>query len=329
MSDDVSSVFWNPAGLGFVDSFKIAVPYGRYAEDIDNTEESLQEFQNSIDSTQLENIVEEYQSQNMIISGDNNIGIIVAMPGFGLSFLERDYASVQPIWTKSSGDELDREDPASSKLAFSGLRTYKYSVSACYGHIQKGYFFGITSHYIEYRSYFRTREIITYPDADVNSLIDDAFHGPHVSGSLWSFDLGLLLFMEEGKLGIVAKDINKPKFELPDERSVSFDPQYRIGLAVPISPGIFFDIDYDLSANKLFDSDQKEQLLALGMEMQFFDGKYQLSVGGNKNIKETGSPYHYTFGTGFEIGYFGLEAGASYNPSDNIWNWSAMAIVMF
>jgi len=135
--------------------------------------------------------------------------------------------------------------------------------------------------------------------------------------------------MDWGRLGIMARDINKVDYELADDQTLTSRPQYRAGLSFDVTPGMVCDIDYDLTPNKLFDSEKEEQRLAAGLEMLFGDGQFRLRVGANKDVSETGSPLHYALGAGLIFGFLGLDTAASINQTDNIWNWSGMITIFF
>lgn len=329
MTDDVTSIFWNPAGFGFLENVQITMPYGRFTEDRDSTEGALHDFQDTLFSATFPQFFEEYDDSDMIISGDQSIGFIYGMPGFGLGFIERSFASVRPHFIRQNQEETVPGKAVPGYLSYSGLRTSRYTTSFCYGEKEAGYFIGLNANYIEYKGYYKERDITLGTSTDSVSLVDDALSGPNRTDSTWSFDLGLVIFIDQARLGIVAKDINTIKFKLPDERSVTAKPQYRAGFAYPFSNGMIWTLDYDLTPNTLFDSDLEEQNLATGLEMLFWQGQFRVRVGGHKDTHQTGSPLHYTLGAGLIFGFLGLDTAASLNQDDDIWNWSATATIIF
>jgi len=152
MTDDLTSVFWNPAGLGFLENIQITVPYGRFTEDRDDTQGSLQEFQDTLYSSTLPHLIDDYRTADMNINGEQNIGFIFGMPGFGLSFVERSFASLNPHWTKRADNVKESEQGSASYLEYAGLKTFRYSFSFCYGQQDEGYYIGLNTNYIEYKS---------------------------------------------------------------------------------------------------------------------------------------------------------------------------------
>lgn len=328
VSDDLTAVFWNPAGLGYLQNIQITLPYGRFTEDRENTGNNLQRFQDRLFSTGLPDLVSQYKNEEMSISSENNIGFVFGMPGFGLSLIERSFASVTPQWSlKETTYKTELEN--GSELLYSGLKTYKYALSFCYGSRESGYFIGANANYVEYKSYFQVQPIALLTSTDAVTLSDDALDGPSNRDSLWSYDLGLLLFLSGYKIGITAKDINKPAYQLPDDSEIEFKPQYRAGISFPLSAGMIASIDYDLKPNKLFNTDLEEQLLSIGTEMSFVGGQYRLRAGGHKNTSQTGSPFHYTLGFGLNYAFFSIDSAASINPDTDIWNWSATVTINF
>lgn len=329
MSDDLTSVYWNPAGLGFLNTIDISMPYGKFSRDRGNTENALQRFQDSFFSANLPSLVSQFKENNMTISGDNSIGFIFGMPGFGLSLIDRDFISITPYWVKKSDTDLGKTPKNPSYLQYSALETNNYTFTICYGQASHGYFFGVNANYIEYKGYFQQEYISLLNKIDIPTLLDDALNGSKENDRLWSFDAGLMIFMGTYRLGLVAKNVNSPEFKIPSDREITFEPQYRLGFAMPITTGMIVDIDYDLQKNKMFDSDLKEQELAIGTEMQFAGGRYRLRVGGHKNLAYQGSPFNYALGAGLTMGIFKFDTAGSINQDNTIWNWSGMITLSF
>jgi len=330
VADDLTCVFWNPAGIGFLNNVQITIPYGSFTSDRGSTENSLLRFQDNLYSTLLPSLIKNYSDKEMIISGDQNIGFIFGMPGLALSLIERSFASVTPHWIKErKKKEPNGLEPESSYISQAGLKTYNYAMSVCYGQKTSGYFLGINANYVEYRSFQAEIEVESLKSVVSEDLIEDTFHGDEHVASLWTFDAGLMMFMSGYRIGLTAKDLNTPRYTMPDDSKVKFDPLYRIGISFPLASGMFFDLDYDLTPNHLFDSDVKERNLALGVEMAFVNGQYKLRVGGHKNVDEKGTPFQYSLGAGMAIGFFSVDTAASINQEDDIWNYSAMVTINF
>ena len=108
------------------------------------------------------------------------------------------------------------------------------------------------------------------------------------------------------RLGLVARNINSPKFDTTAGGDYELDRQVRAGLA--LNPANFWTIamDMDLTKNKTpvdgFDSRQ----FALGTEINIVNRKafnIPLRAGVIKNMAESDSKMAYTFGTGLNLLY--------------------------
>lgn len=88
--------------------------------------------------------------------------------------------------------------------------------------------------------------------------------------SSFGIDLGLLYSIYGFSVGVVAKNINVPTFELQNGTKFSIKPQFRAGLAYEFAEYFALTLDTDLAPNEfLFDSSYKTQMIGGGLLMDF------------------------------------------------------------
>ena len=158
-----------------------------------------------------------------------------------------------------------------------------------------------------------------------NSDTKNAFKMDNIKTS-WApaVDLGFLWDMNQKfpglplhpKLGFVVRNINNPKFDLPDMvgGKYTLDRQARLGLA--LHPAKFWNIavDMDVTKNKTEITGYNSRQLAVGTEINIFNCKafnIPLRAGIMKNLADSSSKMAYTVGTGINLLYLHFDvAGA-------------------
>ncbi len=135
-------------------------------------------------------------------------------------------------------------------------------------------------------------------------------------------DLGFIFDKKESflrsRFGIVAKNINKPKFDIPDEakkyneKEIYLEPQIRAG--VSFYPFNFWSIssDIDLTNNPTLIPGYESKTWSLGTEINIINKLYlnlPLRFGLIKNIEEDNITY--TGGIGLSLFHFFIDLGGS------------------
>ena len=134
--------------------------------------------------------------------------------------------------------------------------------------------------------------------------------------ALWDVNTKYPKFPLNPKVGLVIRNINSPKFDMPDliGGKYKLDRQARMGLA--LNPAKFWTLamDMDLTKNKTEVNGFDSRELALGTEINIVNRKafnIPLRAGIMKNMAESGSKAAYTLGTGINLLYMHLDvAGA-------------------
>jgi hypothetical protein len=140
-------------------------------------------------------------------------------------------------------------------------------------------------------------------------------------GVLWKLDEALPSVPLNPRFGLVARNINNPKFDQPALAATNGEPskyslngQLRSGLAV--SPFNWWNIsaDVDLTKNSTPIPGYQSQMLALGTEINIFNRSWiniPLRAGITKNITTSDSKPSYAAGFGFNFLHFIFDVGGS------------------
>ncbi len=165
---------------------------------------------------------------------------------------------------------------------------------------------------------------------DFTDLLRKSWHHKKLSAD-WGIDLGASMNLSElfrgnvifnPEIGVVAKNLNTPKFKRPEKPSgagvwntedYKLKPQYRAGAAIhPIKNRLTIAADIDLNKNETSIPDYKSQQLSAGMEVIVWNDhtlKVPLRVGFNKNLAEDEAPTYFTAGFGTLGHSFDFELG--------------------
>lgn len=105
-----------------------------------------------------------------------------------------------------------------------------------------------------------------------SKLSDDEFADDITDSAIttagFGIDLGIYIepnAVEGLGLGLVAKNINTPKFEVQNSDDLKLEPQIRAGLAYDIFENLTFAIDYDVTKNDIYVEDLQSQYLGGGI----------------------------------------------------------------
>jgi len=101
------------------------------------------------------------------------------------------------------------------------------------------------------------------------------------TSSNFGVDLGLAYqpaFAYDLTLGLVAKNLNSPKFDFYDGSSYTIDPMVRASIAYSIFDSLEVAADIDLTSNKTLNQDVESQMVGGGINFEPFDSFFALSL---------------------------------------------------
>jgi hypothetical protein len=149
-------------------------------------------------------------------------------------------------------------------------------------------------------------------DMATTSNAYDKFNDNVADSSKIAADIGLLYEFKpiKTRIGLLARNINKPKFEQPAAaktdglKDYSLDPQLRTGVAFRPATWWLLAADCDLTKNKTPIDKYYSRQFGFGTELNLINGKafnLALRAGLLKNIAMDDAPYTYTAGLGLNI----------------------------
>ena len=131
--------------------------------------------------------------------------------------------------------------------------------------------------------------------------------------SNFGIDLGLAYqpkFDYDLTLGLVAKNINAPKFDFYDGGTYTIDPMVRAGVAYRIFDSLEVAADIDLTSNKMLNEDVESQMLGGGISYEPFTDFFALSLraGLMQNLDSNDKAgLVYTAGLGIGVKWFQVD----------------------
>lgn len=155
---------------------------------------------------------------------------------------------------------------------------------------------------------------INIDDDDISGDLDKH----KVNTSTFGIDLGLLYepaFLPKSRVGLVAKNLNSPEFDLWGGESIKIDPQVRFGLAYDILDSLECAVDVDVTSNKTLVDDTKSQMVGGGLNWHPVSWA-SLRAGLKQNI-ETSSALVGTAGLSFGLKWFQFDIAGQYSFKSN------------
>jgi len=162
-------------------------------------------------------------------------------------------------------------------------------------------------------------------DKDFSDLLDDA-RDNYEDSTAFGVDLAALYRVGDLRIGIVGRNLNRPKFDVkrytydfvnnqynsPTSDEITEEPQVRAGIAYKPLPILTLAADYDLTENDTtVSNDYKSRNIAVGAELDLL--KFlKLRAGMYKNLSESDMGNIYTAGLGLNLYLFNLDAGVSW-----------------
>lgn len=129
----------------------------------------------------------------------------------------------------------------------------------------------------------------------------------------FGIDLGFAYqpsFSYDLTFGLVAKNLNAPKFDFYDGSQYTIDPLVRAGVAYDIFDSLEVAADLDLTRNKTFNSDVDSQMFGAGINYEPFESLFALSLRGGLMYNldtDDQAGLIYTAGLGIGLKWFQID----------------------
>jgi len=136
-------------------------------------------------------------------------------------------------------------------------------------------------------------------------------------------DLGLAYqpaFDYDLTVGLVAKNLNSPKFDFYDGTTYTVDPMVRAGVAYNIFDSLEIAADIDLTSNKMLIEDLESQMVGGGISYEPFSNFFALSLraGLMKNLHENDKAgLIYTAGLGIGVKWLQIDLSGQMSGKNN------------
>ena len=311
-----NAAFFNPAMLAAQkpeDKFSILLPVvGVRVADPSGLVDDIDAFQSAYDAANVPAANAALTSASgKAVLADANAGMVVGFSGkrFGGALSVNGYTRNSVKVTKGT----DLVAFSNSYVNFVGIQSTEigYSFAAGMGSDQQRFAWGLTPKYVmlktnDYQELIKNDPTLT--DSASNQTEDSSFN----------LDAGLVYGATQGwRAGVVGRNLASTDYRTVNNRVITLDPQYRVGLAY--GGGWFtFAADMDVTENKPVYFDQKTRMLAMGTEFNVFK-TLQLRLGWQRNLADTGSVDAldlYSVGLGLSVFGVHLDVAAVGNEND-------------
>jgi hypothetical protein len=162
-----------------------------------------------------------------------------------------------------------------------------------------------------------------------NTFVDDLKKSKTESNKA-SLDVGILFApVESFRIGVVGRDLNSPSFPVEGlvaqkqpsgdvttslvKSEITFDPQYRAGIAWSPFKTFTISADYDLTRNKTLTPGYENQTAAVGVEKTFFSEDFTVRAGAYKNTADSSSKTVYAAGLGLRLFALCVDVAGAYD----------------
>ncbi|OQW36986.1 MAG: hypothetical protein A4E19_14730 [Nitrospira sp. SG-bin1] len=316
------ATYWNPAGLAMTQTVDIRAQGGGLAIDrlgLGDALNDLEKFNTSDTSpanlARAQTIADRVNQPGAAIAVNGSAGLYVKGHlgehafGFNVSDVATGGGFVStPVQVSQPGGP-GTPISAAGQMALRGLEARQLAFSYAYAFSDKTFAVGITAKVIQGASYNGSTDL----QSGSGISTTDHFGKPTIS-TTYGIDLGAIYRPSSWfRLGIVAKDVNKPTFDAAGGGELKLDPQVRVGVAFNPYSTLTLTADVDVTSNKTFVPGVKSQLLSLGLEQTILSEFLSFRVGTFKNMQDASTPFVPTAGLGIRWFNFRADAGGGYD----------------
>jgi len=135
-------------------------------------------------------------------------------------------------------------------------------------------------------------------------------------------DLGLLFqptLLSDLQVGLVAKNLNSPTFDLARGGSIRADLQLRTGLQYKLLNSLDFAVDLDLTSNQTLIQGYESQMFGGGINFHPFLG-FALRAGAMQNLANSNEGLVYTAGLALGLEQFQLDISAQMSSNTGVYD---------
>jgi hypothetical protein len=332
VTSDAFATYWNPAGLAM--SKTVDIRLGISAQAIDRM--GLKSTFNDIDNfnpndTSQANI----NKANDIVNRINQPGATVSAIGaaglyvkgyagehaFGFNVSDvataggfvSSPARVTCVGNPSCGAGTTSVS-VNGQMALNGLEARQVVASYAYAFLDRKVSLGVSGKFYQGAAYNGTATIT----GGTEVKLSDDFGKPKLSTN-FGIDVGAMFRPSSWlRIGIVAKDLNRPSFDTPNGGKFYLDPQVRGGVAVNPWETLTLTADIDVTKNRTLTPDVKSQVISVGAEQTLLAQILALRIGALKNTADANSKIMPTAGLGVRLWAvrFDIAGGYDFNQGD-------------
>ncbi|MEW6095481.1 MAG: conjugal transfer protein TraF [bacterium] len=328
--DDITCVYWNPAGLTRMKEIEICPIIGIHL--FDQVHETLEEIYDYVEKNKgtlsdahidyLKPRVKKLEGKGVV--GDANISFLIGGRSFGVNWA---VSSIGLIKFGAKNVTIDLEDARLSPDTFkNNTSTFKLqgsgvnNIAVTYAERLKflPLSLGVNLKYIN-GTLYNPSPLIVGSETSAESgtgWADRAENREIDTGNTWGVDLGIL-YKIEGKggnpltLALVVRNINSPKISL-EGGEIKLDPEATVGIAFnPFKP-FLMAVDYDLTSDETILGDSRR--ISFGLECNLLKKILSLRAGAFKDLGLDDSNLVYSAGFGVRIPILlALDVGGAYD----------------
>ena len=319
VTSDAFATYWNPAGLAMSKTIDVRVGVSAQAIDrmgLKDTINDIKDF-NTSDTSQA-NINKANDIANRINRPGTSLSAIGAaglyVKGYygdhAFGFNVSDVATAgmfvsRPVSVTQTGSTVS----LNGQMALNGLEARQAVASYAYAFMDRLFSLGVSGKIIQGAAYSGTATIQGGNDV---SLSDNL--GKAKTSTAFGVDVGAMFRPSSWlRAGIVAKDINQPKFDTPAGGQFKLNPQVRAGAAINPWETLTLTADIDVTKNKTLVPGIKSQVLSVGAEQTILSELLSLRIGAFKNTADANSFITPTAGFGIRLFALRVDVGGGYD----------------
>lgn len=319
VTSDAYATYWNPAGLAMSKTVDIRLGVSAQAADrlgVKQTVNDIQDFQPSDTSAanlaKANDIAARINKPGATVSAIGAAGLYVKgyfgehAFGFNVSDVATSGVFVsRPAQVTQGAGTISIE----GQMALNGLEARQAVASYAYAFLDGLFSIGVSGKVIQGAAYSGTATLTGGTDV----TLSDSF-GKAKTSTAFGLDVGAMYRPSSWlRMGIVAKDLNRPSFGAPSGATFHLDPQVRGGVAVNPWETLTVTADLDVTKNRTLTPDVKSQVFSVGAEQTIFSELLSLRIGAFKNTADANATITPTAGLGLRLWALRMEVGGGYD----------------